>query len=158
MEKPIRKFDNIKVPKQKFHQDERPISIKNMDINKIVVSNKNILKKEFVSEPVYNEKYLKTKVKSYNENTNTNFHDNKIPKEGSEFICLSVILIDSVFKTGKNYYAQVFLEEYKRVVKKRFLSTLLMIWEFLLIPIKKTLINTILMKKIPKRKFLKKFR
>ena len=117
-----------------------------------------LLKKEFVSEPVYNEKYLKTKVKSYNENTNTNFHDNKIPKEGSEFICLSVILIDSVFKTGKNYYAQVFLEEYKRVVKKRFLSTLLMIWEFLLIPIKKTLINTILMKKIPKRKFLKKFR
>ena len=70
-----------------------------------------LLKKEFVSEPVYNEKYLKTKVKSYNENTNTNFHDNKIPKEGSEFICLSVILIDSVFKTGKNYYAQVFLEE-----------------------------------------------
>ena len=119
---------------------------------------KNILKKEFVSEPVYNEKYLKTKVKSYNENTNTNFHDNKIPKEGSEFICLSVILIDSVFKTGKNYYAQVFLEEYNCVVKKRFLSTLLMIWEFLLIPIKKTLINTILMKKIPKRKFLKKFR
>ena len=119
---------------------------------------KNILKKEFVSEPVYNEKYLKTKVKSYNENTNTNFHDNKIPKEGSEFICLSVILIDSVFKTGKNYYAQVFLEEYNCVVKKRFLSTLLMIWEFLLIPTKKTLINTILMKKIPKRKFLKKFR
>ena len=117
-----------------------------------------LLKKEFVSEPVYNEKYLKTKVKSYNENTNTNFHDNKIPKEGSEFICLSVILIDSVFKTGKNYYAQVFLEEYNCVVKKRFLSTLLMIWEFLLIPTKKTLINTILMKKIPKRKFLKKFR
>ena len=117
-----------------------------------------LLKKEFVSEPVYNEKYLKTKVKSYNENTNTNFHDNKIPKEGSEFICLSVILIDSVFKTGKNYYAQVFLEEYNCVVKKRFLSTLLMIWEFLLIPIKKTLINTILMKKIPKRKLLKKFR
>ena len=119
---------------------------------------KNILKKEFVSEPVYNEKYLKTKVKSYNEKINTNFHDNKIPKEGSEFTCLSVILIDSVFKTGKNYYAQVFLEEYNCVVKKRFLSTLLMIWEFLLIPTKKTLINTILMKKIPKRKFLKKFR
>ena len=40
MEKPIRKFDNIKIPKQKFHQDKRPISIKNMDINKIVVFNK----------------------------------------------------------------------------------------------------------------------
>ena len=40
MEKPIRKFDNIKIPKQKFLQDKRPISIKNMDINKIVVFNK----------------------------------------------------------------------------------------------------------------------
>ena len=40
----------------------------------------------------------------------TNFHNNKIPKEGSQLICLSVILIDSVFRTGKNYYRQVFLE------------------------------------------------
>ena len=31
------------------------------------------------------------------------FHNNKIPKEGSQFVCLSVILIDSVFKTSKNY-------------------------------------------------------
>ena len=36
------------------------------------------------------------------------FYNNKIPKDGSQFICLSVILIDSVFKTGKNYYPQVF--------------------------------------------------
>ena len=55
------------------------------------------------SEP-YNEKYLKGKTKSYNEKTNTNFHNNKISKEGSQCICLSVILIDSVLKTGKNYY------------------------------------------------------
>ena len=34
----------------------------------------------------------------------TNFHNNKIPNEGSQFIYLSVILIDSVFRTGKNYY------------------------------------------------------
>ena len=34
----------------------------------------------------------------------TNFHNNKIPKEGSQFICLSGILIDSVSRTGKNYY------------------------------------------------------
>ena len=49
-------------------------------------------------------KNLKTKIKSYNEKINTNFPDNKIPKEGSQFICLSVIFIDSVFITGKNYY------------------------------------------------------
>ena len=33
-------------------------------------------------------------------------------------ICLSVILIDSVFRTGKNYYPQAFLEECKYIVKE----------------------------------------
>ena len=40
MEKTIIKFDDIKIPKQKFHQHKRPISIKNVDSDKIVVSNK----------------------------------------------------------------------------------------------------------------------
>ena len=40
MEKAILKFDDTKVPKQKFRQYKRPISIKNADIDKIVVSNK----------------------------------------------------------------------------------------------------------------------
>ena len=84
--------------------------------------------KRFDSESVYNEKYIKAKIKSYNGKMNTNFHNIKIPKEGSQFICLSVFLIDSVFRTGKNYYPQVFLEDCKYVVKeKRFLSILLTI-------------------------------
>ena len=87
--------------------------------NEIWEKVKNSLKKEFDSEPVYNEKYLKTKIKSYNEKINTNFHDNKIPKESSQFICLSVILIASVFRTGKNHYPQVFLKECKYVVKEK---------------------------------------
>ena len=62
--------------------------------NKIWKKVKNSLKKEYDSEPVYNEKYLKAKVKSYNEKINTNFHENKIPNKGSHFICLSVTLID----------------------------------------------------------------
>ena len=50
----------------------------------------------------------------------------KVAKEGSKFICLSVILIDYVFRTGKSYYSQVFLEDCKYVVKeKRCLSILL---------------------------------
>ena len=40
-------------------------------------------------------------------------------KEDSHCIYLSVILIDSVFKMGKNYYPQVFLEEGKYIVKER---------------------------------------
>ena len=56
---------------------------------------KNSIKKEFDTEPVYNEQYLKTKIKSYKVKINTNFHNNKVPKEGSQCICLLVILNDS---------------------------------------------------------------
>ena len=76
-------------------------------------------KKKINSEPVCNEKYLKPEIKSYNRKMNTNFHNNKIPKEGSKFICLAVILIDSVFRKGKNYYSQVILEECKYVVEEQ---------------------------------------
>ena len=68
---------------------------------------------------VYNEKYLKAERKSYNGIINKNFYNDKIPEEDSQFICLSVILIDSVFRTGKDYYPQVFLEECKYVVKEK---------------------------------------
>ena len=53
-----------------------------------------------------------------------NFRNNKRPKEGSQFICLSVILIDFVFGTGKNY-PQVLSEEHIFLKKKKFLSILL---------------------------------
>ena len=69
--------------------------------NEIWEKVKNIIKKEFDSESVHNEEYLKAKIKSYNGKISTNFHNNKIPKEDSQFICLSVILIDSVFRTDK---------------------------------------------------------
>ena len=71
------------------------------------------------SQPVYNENDLKAKIKSYNGKIINNFNNNKIPKEGSQFICLSVLLIDSVFRTGKNYYPQMLIEECKYVVKEK---------------------------------------
>ena len=40
MEKTIIKFGDIEIEKQKFHQYKRHISINNIDINKMVVSNK----------------------------------------------------------------------------------------------------------------------
>ena len=70
---------------------------------------RNSIKNEFDNEPLCNDKYLKTRIKPYNGKININFHNNKIPKEGSHCICLSVILIDSVFRTGKHYYPEVFL-------------------------------------------------
>ena len=43
MEKTIKNFLDIEVNKPKFHQHERHISTKNIDINKIIVSNSLIL-------------------------------------------------------------------------------------------------------------------
>ena len=64
---------------------------------------------------------MKLKIKPYNGKINTNFHNEKLPKEGSQFICLSVILIDSIFRTGNgNFnYPQFFLKEYNHIIKER---------------------------------------
>ena len=77
------------------------------------------IKKEFDSDPVYEGKYLKTKIKSYKGKINANFHNNKIPKEDSQFIFLSVTLINSVFRTDNNNYPEVFLEECKFIIKEK---------------------------------------
>ena len=77
------------------------------------------IKKRFDSEPVYNEKYVKTKTKSCEGKINTNSHDDKVPKEGSKYICLSVMLIDFLLRTGKNYYLQKLLEEFKYIAKEK---------------------------------------
>ena len=49
------------------------------------------------------DEYLKTKIKSYEEKMSTNFSNDKVPKEGSSSICLSVVLIDSVCRSCKSY-------------------------------------------------------
>ena len=87
--------------------------------NKIWKKVKNTINKEFDRGAAYNKKYLKAQIKSYNDKIKTNFHNNEIPKKGSQCICLSVILIDSVFRTDDNYYPQRFLEECKYVIKEK---------------------------------------
>ena len=48
---------------------------------------KIVSKKDIDSEPVYNEKHPKAKIKSSNGKVNTNFHNNRMPKEDSRKIC-----------------------------------------------------------------------
>ena len=72
---------------------------------------KNSLRKEFDSNPIYKKNYRKAKIKSCNGKINTNFHYNKIPKDGPQYLCLSVILHDSIFRVGENYCPQLFVEE-----------------------------------------------
>ena len=88
---------------------------------------KNKLKIKFHSEPVYEYKYLKTKVKEYDGVIKTNFLGNGIPKENMHYTCIACITIDSVMKMDKKYFPQVYLEECKYKIKKiqmsRFINT-----------------------------------
>ena len=77
---------------------------------KLVKKISNVIMKKF-NRILYTMKISKTK--PYNGKININFRHKKIPKEGSQYICVSVILIDSVYRKDKNYYCQVFLEKSK---------------------------------------------
>ena len=47
---------------------------------------------------MHNEKYLKAKIKSYDDKVNTNFYENKVSKGGVFSVCLSKLLrwIDTI--------------------------------------------------------------
>ena len=76
--------------------------------------------KKFDSELVYgdNDKYIKTKIKLYEDKINTNFQGKKIPKENTSYKCWSLIMLDSVIRANKNYYPQTLPEECKYEIKK----------------------------------------
>ena len=101
---------------------------------------------------------MTTKIKSYEERITKSFPSDQVPKEGSQYICLSVILIESDFETGKNYTPQVFLEECKYIFKgKKCLNILLKVYKFFLINlIKKILMKIILLKKVQMKILMRK--
>ena len=77
---------------------------------------------DFESKPFYvdddDNKYIKTKIKRYEQNIIMNFHNKKMPKEGVPSKCLSLIMLDSVIETDEKYHPQTFLEECKYVQEK----------------------------------------
>ena len=86
--------------------------------NKIWNVNKNKLNIKFHSKPVYNQKYLKVKVKEFDGAIKTNFLGNEVPKENVNHACIACITIDSVMRMDKKNYQQVYLEEFKSKVIK----------------------------------------
>ena len=74
------------------------------------------IKQKFDSEPVYNNIFLKTKIKSHGDEV-SDFYDKKIPKVDSNHTCLEVISLDSALNKDGNYYPQVFLKECKEVIR-----------------------------------------
>ena len=75
---------------------------------------------EFDSGSVYgdNDKYIKTKIKMYEDRVNANFQDKKVPKEIASYKCVSLLMLDSVIRVNKKYYPQTLLEECKYVIRK----------------------------------------
>ena len=59
--------------------------------NKIWEKVEELLNVKFESKPICGEddKYIKAKIKSYQDKVNTNFRGKKIPKENSSYKCLS---------------------------------------------------------------------
>ena len=64
---------------------------------------------------MYNDKYIKTKIKVYNDRAYTSFQHNKIPWDNEYCACLSVILLDSISVN----YPQILIEECKYAIKDK---------------------------------------
>ena len=83
---------------------------KSWDVNEI----------DFESKPTYeyDDKFTKTKIKTYADIIISNFHNKKMSKEKVPCKCLSIIMLDSVIESEEKYYPQTFLEECKYVQEK----------------------------------------
>ena len=88
---------------------------------------KNKLGIKFYSEPIYEKKYLKAKIREFNGDIKTNVLGNGLPKENMYYTCIACITINSVIRINKKNYPQVYLEECKYKIKKiqtpRFIKT-----------------------------------
>ena len=82
---------------------------------------------KFHSMLVYDQKYIKAKVRQFNGVIKTNFLGDEIPKGDMHYTSIVCITIDSVMKMRKKNYPQVYLEGCKHNIKKikitKFIST-----------------------------------
>ena len=86
--------------------------------NEIWKKIKETLGIKFHSMPVYDEKYIKAKVREFNGVIKTNFLGDEVPKENEHYTCIACITINSIMRMGKKNYPQVYLEECKCKIKK----------------------------------------
>ena len=77
---------------------------------------KTSLNTKFLSQPIYDGNYIKTKLRSM---INTLFSGNENLKERNHYICISAVFIDSLLKVDKKNYPQVYLEQWKYKIKRR---------------------------------------
>ena len=80
---------------------------------------KELLGVKFYSESIYDDKYIKTKVKTFSSVINTLFSGDEIPKERVEYVCVSCISVDLVLRVDRKNYPQVYLEQFRFKMKKK---------------------------------------
>ena len=111
----------------KFDENKTTMSlmVKNKQLlknyNKIWKKIERLMSIDFNSKTTYgddDDKYIKTKIKTYADIIITNFHNKKMPKEKAPCKSLSIITLDSVIESDEKYYPQIFLEECKYVQEK----------------------------------------
>ena len=78
------------------------------------------MKIDFNTKTTYgddDDKYIKTKIKTYEDNITTNFYNKigpkKVPEEKLPHKCLSITILDTVIYAYEKYYSQIFVEECK---------------------------------------------
>ena len=112
----INKFDENKIRIALMIKDKKLLKIYNKIWRK---KNERLMSTDFDSKTTYgdDDKYIKTKIKTYKDSIITNFYNKngskKIPKERVPHKCLSLIILDYVIYTYEKYHPQTFLEECK---------------------------------------------
>ena len=90
--------------------------------NKIWKKIEKLMKIDFNTKTTYgddddDDKYIKTRIKTYKDSINTNCYNKNgsknIPEENVPHKCLSVIILDSIIYAYEKYHSQTFLEECK---------------------------------------------
>ena len=96
-----------------FDYSGKNISFKIEDDNAFLKHNEiwNKIKKtlniNFHRQPLYDEKYRKTKVTAFNDVINTAFSDNEVLKEKDNYTCIAAINIDFVAKIDKKLFSSL---------------------------------------------------
>ena len=115
----VKYFDNGR-KNMSFLTDDESVYLK---YSKILNKIKKLLGVNFRRQPIHDDKYIKTKVKSFGGTINTVFSNNKVPKAKNDYIFIAAVCV--VLKTEGKNHPQVYLEQCKYKEKQKELVDLI---------------------------------
>ena len=90
-----------------FHTDHQKLFEKSKSTWTKIEDLKNI---ELNVLPVYGDRYIKTKIRTYGDNVYTDFHDLNVSEDIIEWKSFTVISIDSLVVYKNKYYPRIYLD------------------------------------------------